>query len=202
MLHLVSRNVAMTVKLMLLYEENRWLSITDPLTHLFNRRYFLSHFEQQFEQFSRYGAAASLLFLDIDNFKLINDTFGHNAADMVLAQLAELITRSVRKVDVVARVGGEELAVLLPQTPACNAAILAERLRVAVDARAFGTDSQPIHVTVSIGVAEFTASTRSAAALIDRADQAMYEAKRRGKNCVVVADDATAGKPSPTPPAK
>ncbi len=191
---LLARTVAMSVQLMLLYEENLWLSMTDPLTQLHNRRYFLEHFESQFRQFHRYHVPAALLFIDIDNFKLLNDTYGHNVGDLVLVQLADNLRASVRTVDLVARLGGEEFVILLPQTTAERAQILAERLRAQVAAFQFGPTTEPLSMTVSIGISEFDAQMRSAQELLDRADQAMLEGKRRGKNRVVLA-------PPPAPPA-
>jgi len=185
-LQLLARTISMTVKLMLLYEENRWLSVVDPRPGLYTRRYFMEHFEDHFRQFKRYHSVASLLFLDIDGFKLINDTHGHHVADMVLVQLAELLRTSVRTVDLPARLGGEEFVVLLPQTPAERGKILAERLRQKVEHYPFGHESESIKVTVSIGVSEFAEAMREAQELLNRADRAMYEAKLGGKNRVVV----------------
>jgi two-component system cell cycle response regulator len=185
-LHLLRRTVTTSVKLMLLYEENRWLSVVDPLTQLYNRRYFMEHFESQYRQFMRYKTSLALLFIDIDNFKLVNDTYGHHVADMVLTQVAEILRASARTVDLVARVGGEEFVVMLPQTPVDGGKVLAERLRDKVERFPFGNEGDPIRVTISIGVAAFTAEMRDAQALLDRADRAMYEAKLAGKNRVVV----------------
>lgn len=168
MLRLLLRDVALVVKLLYLYEESRWLSVTDSLTRVFNRRSFMEFFQQQFEQFQRYRLACSLLFLDIDNFKLINDTYGHNVGDVVLQQTAEVIRRSIRKVDVLSRFGGEEFTVLLPQTSATNALILAERIRAEVERYPYGTTTEPVRVTVSIGIAEFDTTTNSVLSLLDR----------------------------------
>jgi len=183
-LHLLRRTATTSVKLMLLYEENRWLSVIDPLTQLYNRRYFMEHFESQYRQFQRYKTALTLLFIDIDNFKLVNDTYGHQVADMVLVQLAEILRGSVRTVDLAARIGGEEFVVMLPQTPLAGGQVLAERLRGKVERFHFGKEGDPVRVTISIGVAALSEGVRDAQALLERSDQAMYQAKQAGKNRV------------------
>jgi two-component system cell cycle response regulator len=184
MLRLLMRDVALVVKLLYLYEESRWLSVTDSLTKVYNRRYFMDIFQQQFEQFQRYRTPCSLLFLDIDNFKLVNDTYGHNTGDVVLQQTADILRRSIRKVDLLSRFGGEEFTVLLPQTTVANAVILAKRIRAEIEQFPYGSTSDPMHVTASLGVAELDETTRSALDLLDRADHAMLNAKAKGKNRV------------------
>ena len=187
MLRLLLRDVALVVKLLYLYEESRWLSVTDSLTKVYNRRYFMDIFQQQYEQFQRYRTPCSLLFLDIDNFKLINDTYGHNIGDVVLQQTADILRRSIRKVDLLSRFGGEEFTVLLPQTSATNALILATRIRAEIERYPYGSTTDPIRVTASLGVAELDETSRSPLELLDRADRAMLNAKTKGKNRVELA---------------
>jgi two-component system cell cycle response regulator len=187
MLGLLVRDVALVVKLLYLYEESHWLSITDSLTKVYNRRYFMDVFQKQWEQFQRYRKPCALLFADLDNFKRINDTYGHSIGDIVLQQTADVLRRSIRKVDLLARFGGEEFTVLLPQTTAPNAVILATRIRAEIERFPFGATSEPIHVTASLGVAEFDASASSELALLERADRAMLKAKANGKNRVELA---------------
>lgn len=185
-LDLVGSNVAMVVKLLFLYEENRWLSIVDPLTRVYNRRYFKESLRKEFDRSRRYGNALSLLFVDIDNFKLVNDTYGHHQGDLVLREIANYITETLRKVDIISRYGGEEFVLLLPETPLQAAAIIADRLRAGIQGRIFGLD-ESFQVTVSVGVTAVEQGIREHIELVERADAAMYEAKRQGKNRVVVA---------------
>jgi diguanylate cyclase (GGDEF)-like protein len=158
---------------------------TDPGSGLFNRRYFHARLEEELQRAARTGAPLGLLMLDIDDFKPINDRYGHVAGDLVIAALADILRRSVRIFDVCARYGGEEFAVLLPNNPFEHAAATAERIRQRVEAHRFlDPHLHDLRVTISIGLA-MASDTASARDLVDRADQALYAAKRAGKNRVV-----------------
>lgn len=168
-------------------ERYRLLSLTDSLTGLFNRRHLHHCLQGELERAYRYGRPLSLLLLDCDNFKMVNDTWGHLTGDRVLQELARLIRDSLRACDRAFRYGGEEFIVLLSETAGEDALLLAERLRCAFAGLAGGCGVLPAsQFTVSIGVAEYFAG-ESESSLINRADRAVYDAKRRGKNCVVQA---------------
>ena len=131
-----------------------------------------------------------MLLLDIDHFKKVNDTFGHHAGDEVLVKVAELLTHMVRGVDTVARFGGEEFAVLLPETNRLGAAVLGERIRAAIEREQINVDGQYIPVTVSIGITTLAAEhVESIDQLLNIADQRLYLAKNSGRNRICVSDD-------------
>jgi two-component system, cell cycle response regulator len=162
------------------------LALTDALTGLHNRRYLDSHLKSLTERAAVDGKSVALLIFDIDFFKGINDTYGHEAGDDVLREFAERLKRGVRGIDLVARLGGEEFVVVMPETDAAYASLIAERLRRDVERESFPTrGGEQLPVTVSIGVAEFRGASDCADALIKRADQALYSAKRHGRNRVV-----------------
>ncbi len=166
------------------------LAITDGLTGLYNHRYYARRLDNEAKRSARYGSHLVLILLDLDRFKAINDSYGHGAGNGVLADVAALIRRSVREPDIVARVGGDELAVIMPQTSISDAMLAAERLRVQVEREPFQTpDGAAVHLTLSLGVAEFHGAGDASAQLQERADAALYAAKEAGRNCVRVAGD-------------
>lgn len=161
------------------------LSLTDPLTRLGNRRRLEVALDQETARADRYGGELSMILVDLDHFKAINDTWGHPAGDAVLSAFADILREELRRTDVAARYGGEEFCVLMPETPLAAAAGCAERIRLALAARTIPPLDQP--VTASFGVAarrpsEFPAS------LLQRADEALYAAKEGGRDCVVCGD--------------
>jgi len=162
------------------------LATTDPLTRVLNRRALLDRLTAEVDRARRFNSSLTLLLLDVDHFKQINDTAGHLAGDSVLRQLGSLLEDAVRKVDVVARYGGEEFVVILPETASDGGVIFAERLRERIEGQSFevGID-RPVHLTVSIGVATFP-SPRVATTedFFARADEALYRAKAGGRNQV------------------
>jgi diguanylate cyclase (GGDEF)-like protein len=161
---------------------------TDALTGLANRRHFLELAENELLRARRYGSPLSMLMLDIDFFKRVNDTYGHKTGDIVLRHVAEICGKTMRGVDVVGRIGGEEFAALLPETDREHAREAAERLRLAVAESE--TPSDPgilVKITASIGVTTLADGNSSVDRLLTQADQAMYEAKRSGRNNVSVA---------------
>jgi two-component system cell cycle response regulator len=166
------------------------LATTDSLTKLKNRRQFYTQAEENLTACRRYGKDMSLLLLDIDYFKKVNDTFGHHAGDEVLVKVAELLSHMVRGVDTVARFGGEEFAVLLPETNRLGAAVLGERIRAAIEREQINVDGQHIPVTVSIGITTLAAEhVESIDQLLNIADQRLYLAKNSGRNRICVSDD-------------
>ncbi len=163
------------------------MAITDALTGLFNRRYMENHLVTLVEQASARGKPLAVLALDIDYFKSINDTHGHDAGDDVLRDFALRIKRSIRGIDLACRSGGEEFIIVMPETDMAVAAMVAERLRrrIAAEPFAISAGTRTIPVTLSIGIAALRGRDDSPATLLKRADQALYRAKRDGRNRVV-----------------
>lgn len=160
----------------------------DYLTGASNRGHFMLQGETELSRAVRYGKPLSLLMLDIDLFKLINDSHGHKAGDDVLKKLVETCRETLREVDIIGRIGGEEFAVLLPETPREQAAEVAERLRVELqETRIVMAQGLPLHFTVSIGVASMTSREENVDMLLNAADGALYEAKEAGRNRIAVA---------------
>jgi diguanylate cyclase (GGDEF)-like protein len=157
---------------------------TDGLTGLYNRRYFDEQLRRVIAETDRFGGTSSLIMVDIDDFKNVNDTYGHEAGDAVLRQVGKILTDGVRAVDICARYGGEEMVVLLPQTPIAGATELAERLRTAVADRAVLFEGTPVRVTASFGIAGYPETVPHGDWLFPAADRALYQAKEKGKNCV------------------
>jgi diguanylate cyclase (GGDEF)-like protein len=157
---------------------------TDPLTGLANRRHFFEVAEAELARSRRYETPLSLLMVDIDHFKEVNDAHGHRAGDRVLQQLAKTCLEVLRNVDVVGRVGGEEFAILLPETDVGGAVEVAERLRTAIEAVGIPREEGvPLRVTVSVGVSSL-AGNANLDTLMSEADDALYDAKHRGRNRV------------------
>jgi len=168
-------------------EEADRRSRIDPLTGLANRRHFEEQLQRIIAETDRFGGSGSLVLVDIDHFKKVNDTYGHQAGDHVLRHVAKVLSDGVRTVDVCARYGGEELAILLPQTRVDGAAELAERIRKAIAERPVRVGSDSISVTASFGVASYPETVSVKESLFPAADRALYAAKHDGRNCVRVA---------------
>lgn len=171
-------------------------NITDPLMCISNRRYLNQKLEEEFLKAARYDLAFSILMIDIDHFKNINDTYGHDTGDIVLKTLGTLIKKMIRESDSVARYGGEEIMVLCPLTDGHHAAWQAERLRREIEqCVTISSDKEKegieILVTVSIGVAEYTSQISTVEDLVKHADEAMYKAKHEGRNRIFVYDNLT-----------
>ena len=167
-------------------EQLEQLALQDPLTGLANRRRFTERFDYDVAQAARTKTPLSLLMVDIDHFKAINDEYGHLAGDSCLKALAKLLTATVRAIDLVARFGGEEFVVLLPDTSVTQSFIAGERMRCAVQARpvAIREGTPPVAVTVSVGAATSEGSSPKLEEILARADEAVYRAKRAGRNQV------------------
>ncbi len=181
----LAQPAAMAVENARLFEEVQRLATLDGLTNTFNRRHFMELAQTQLEAARRFSLPLSALMIDVDHFKSVNDRYGHAIGDRVLRGVADRCRSALRSIDVLGRYGGEEFVILLPGTPRGSAStILAERIRRAVAEEPIHTDAGPVHVTVSLGVAESTADTQDLAALLKRADAALYEAKQTGRNRV------------------
>ncbi len=165
-------------------QELRRLSLTDPLTDVANHGHLRDRATHEVARARRSSEPLSLLMIDVDHFKAVNDSFGHATGDAVLRSLAALFRRVVREIDVVGRMGGEEFAIVLPSTSLPAAVEVAERVRGAVEATRSFDEHGPVICTVSIGCAELTSSDDDVEALLRRADQALYDAKAAGRNRV------------------
>ena len=165
------------------HEELERRAYLDYLTGLSNRRHFFEQAEKELDRVRRYGGALSVLTLDIDRFKLVNDTHGHKVGDLVLQKLAQVCSATLRDIDIIGRIGGEEFAILLPQTASEQALQAAERLRVAIaDAEIPLQSGLPLHFTASIGVTALVDKEVSMDTLLSQSDQALYQAKAQGRN--------------------
>lgn len=179
LLTLIAAQAAATIQRLLLYDEMHQLSITDDLTGLCNRRHFLERLQNEIDRAERYRLPFGLLFLDIDSFKDLNDSFGHQVGDRILGELGSVLKYWARRSDLVARYGGEEFIVLLPMTPKSRAYCAAERLREQVAQHVFYRRKK---LTVSVGVAGYPDDGDTAERLLGRADEALYMAKKTGRN--------------------
>lgn len=171
-------------KINFMYSQTKHMSITDPLTGLFNRRHFESNLDREYSRAKRYKNELSFAIIDIDFFKKINDTYGHSCGDYVLKEVAYIISNTFRISDMVFRYGGEEFVVILTETPLENSIIPLERLRKAVEASKFVFNKQEIKVTVSIGASSINEEVTNAWEMFDLADKALYFAKENGRNQV------------------
>ncbi len=157
---------------------------TDTLTKVHNRYSFNEKISEELERFSRYGSSCSLAIIDIDDFKLINDQYGHLVGDNVLVDVAKIVTNSLRKIDHVSRIGGEEFAVILPNTTIGNAVMVIKRIVGAIDSTDYAVKGRDTKITISAGVTEFI-SKDTIKSIIERADKSLYNAKNNGKNQVM-----------------
>ena len=161
------------------------LASIDDLTGIMNRRVFDIEFKRDFANAKRYNKALSLVTIDIDNFKAVNDKHGHFFGDIVLKMFAKEVTSLLREGDIFSRWGGDEFCVILPETSGVNAMKVAEKIRFAVKNVHVKTDKSPIYFTVSLGVTEFKTEDKDAMIMIDRADKALYDAKAAGRDKTV-----------------
>jgi two-component system cell cycle response regulator len=163
------------------------MAITDGLTGLFNRRYMENHLSTLVDQSAARGKPITVMVLDIDYFKSINDNHGHDAGDDVLREFALRVRKCIRNIDLACRYGGEEFVLVMPETDKAVATMVAERLRrrIATEPFAIAQGARNIDVTISIGIASAAGATDTAAAILKRADTALYQAKRDGRNRVV-----------------
>jgi diguanylate cyclase (GGDEF)-like protein len=194
--HLQESRQVVTAAQSQLVEHNRRLeelTVTDTLTGLANRRRLSEQMALQLERYRRNGRPFSVLMLDLDHFKTVNDRYGHLVGDQVLRQFAVCLTQSIRAVDFVARYGGEEFTILLFETGQADSWELAERIRTGVQEMRLTVESATVlRVTVSIGIAEVRNTDIAPDDLLQRADAALYQAKRAGRNCVCFAGNSLA----------
>lgn len=174
----------MVVKLKENKLELEQLAVTDPLTKLANRKKIMTELHTHIENYRRYGTKFSLLMVDIDHFKTVNDTYGHQTGDAVLCELAQIFHKLLRNLDVASRYGGEEFLILLGQTSLQEAMVTAERIRHAVEQRQFVYGDTELRITISVGVSGIEGVKDTDSSLIGRADNALYVAKTTGRNKV------------------
>jgi diguanylate cyclase (GGDEF)-like protein len=166
-----------------LHASRNWeIAVTDELSGLYSRRYFETRFAEEWARHRRYGAPLTVALFDLDHFKKINDTLGHGAGDTAIRRFGNILSTAVRSTDLPCRYGGEEFAVLFPETPARSALAVADRVRRAVEREPFQKDGRPFRVTVSVGVADTEGLAGEGDALLVRADKALYYAKDTGRN--------------------
>lgn len=168
-------------------------SLTDEMTGFYNRKYFKTQLKAQYSGFVRSGLPASMIMFDFDHFKAINDQHGHAGGDMVLVKIAEMIRRELRPTDMGCRIGGEEFAIILPNTSLEDAVAFAERIRQHTEAMEFEYENTSFRATITVGVAAFSNSDTSHDSVMRKADSALYSGKASGRNCVKIiqSDEAT-----------
>lgn len=192
-LTVLSDQAAIAIENAKLFRISREQAITDNLTYLYNQRYFYKYLDRKAEEYSVRPGKMSLIMFDIDFFKRVNDEYGHVTGDQVLKEVAMIIKNNVRKNDIVSRYGGEEFTVVLPDTGAEEAYVIAERVRVKVEDHIFAIDQNNIRVTVSGGISEYPRIASSITELVNYADRAMYVgAKFNGRNKIKIYDSVIA----------
>lgn len=170
-------------------ERITYLSFHDPLTDIYNRRYFMEAGEEEIKRVQRYEDTLSVLMLDIDHFKKVNDTYGHPAGDAVLENLASLLKNKLRDVDIPGRLGGEEFGILMPNTNKEQALKAADRIRKIIEENTVEFEGEEISITVSVGIAVYREEMSDIDELLQEADRALYQAKKRGRNCTVNCEE-------------
>jgi diguanylate cyclase (GGDEF)-like protein len=187
---LFADQAALAIEKARLYAEVQRLATVDEVTGLLNRRGLWEFGRREFERSRRFSRPLAVIFLDIDHFKQVNDTYGHAIGDQVLRTLCDRLRANTREVDVVARYGGEEFVILLPEVETPLATQVAERLRRSMAEAPAVTDQGPVKVSISLGVVQMRNEIHDLATLIDLADQAMFAAKQNGRNRVEVLQEA------------
>ncbi len=181
---ILSMQFALEIKKVMLYEMVERMAITDSLTGLYVRRHFYERMNEEMKRTKRFNFNFAFLMLDIDDFKRCNDTYGHLVGDVILKDIARIIKENVREIDVVARYGGEEISLVLPETNKESARVVAERVRRKIEEHVFKAYDEKLKLTVSVGISIYPNDSIDARTLIDKADEALYAAKNSGKNVV------------------
>ncbi len=172
----------------ILFQKTEQLTITDDLTKLFNSRYLNLYLSREIKRCKRHGIPLSIIFLDLDGFKGINDQYGHLAGSGTLTEVGSILAEGIRESDILARYGGDEFVAVLPETPASGAVVIAERLRCSIAENSFLKSlGLAARISASFGIASYPDHALTPEALIQKADQAMYRVKERDKNGIEVA---------------
>ncbi len=187
LIRLLIHPITVAVRTIHIFENSERLMVTDDLTKVFNYRYLMEFLDSEIRRCLRYKKTVSLLFIDVDGFKRINDTFGHLVGSRALSELAQVFRGIVRETDIVGRYGGDEFVIILPETSLGGAMIIAERIRKMVEDYEFVAQNKTVRLTVSLGVANCPRHTLTSEGLIKKADAAMYRAKEISRNSIKVA---------------
>jgi len=182
---ILANQLALALKRIRLYKDVEKMASTDALTRLHTRRHLMERFEEEFARAKLRKAPLSLLMLDVDHFKRVNDQYGHLAGDMVLREVGRIVAGHIREIDIAGRYGGEEFCAILPDTDKPGAMHAAERIRTAVNDEKIKAYDASLNVSMSIGVATFPEDAQHLDELLDKADWALYRAKKQGRNRVV-----------------
>jgi len=182
---ILAHQFALALRRLKLYKDIAALAITDSLTGVYTRRYFIERFDEEIKRSSLRKSSLSLLMVDADHFKMVNDQHGHLAGDQVLKEISNIIHENVREIDIVGRFGGEEFCVVLPDTDMEGSIVVAERIRKSAEKRLIKAYDSTLRVTLSIGLAIYPSDGKLLEELMDKADWALYRAKSQGRNCVV-----------------
>lgn len=180
--------LSLEIKKVFLYETVEKMAITDSLTGLYVRRYFAERLDEELGRSARQGLKFSFLILDIDDFKKVNDTYGHLVGDVMLKDIGRIIKENIREIDLACRYGGEEFAMMLPETSKEGAYFVADRIRKRVEEHVFRAYDERLKLTVTMGVASYPDDSSNQPGLIEAADEALYKGKRSGKNIVCKHD--------------
>jgi diguanylate cyclase (GGDEF)-like protein len=187
----LASEAGLALEVVSLYDSMKIMAVTDGLTGLFNHREFYQALRRELERARRYRHTLSLLMIDVDDFKRFNDRFGHPAGDIALREIADLLRKCARTTDIIARYGGEELAVILPESTPGGALMVAERIKSEIGTHNFIQNSkEQVHLTVSIGIYSSENGEDTEDQIVSLADEASYVAKKSGKNRVVVKASA------------
>jgi diguanylate cyclase (GGDEF)-like protein len=187
LMQMLARPLAVSINTIQMLDEAERLTVTDDLTKLYNYRYLMQYLDVEVKRCLRYKKKVSLLFIDVDGFKRVNDTFGHLVGSLALSEMGQLLRKLLRETDVVGRYGGDEFVVVLPETPLNGALVIAERIRKRIEDYEFVAQDLSLHLTISLGIANCPKHTLTAEGLIKKADAAMYRAKELSKNSVKIA---------------
>ncbi len=192
----LAHQLALALRRIQLYKEVEDMAITDGLTRMCTRRYLNERFEEEFNRAKLRKSSLSILMVDVDYFKKVNDQYGHLTGDMVLREIAHIIRLQIREIDIAGRYGGEEFCVILPETDKQGALVVAERVRSAVNAQKIKAYDTSLLASVSVGVSTYVEDAQKMDELLDKADWALYRAKKLGRNRVagfsVYSDDVPA----------